>query len=149
MENFANINGLCGLAEGDENGATLIWSQADPSREARENLDYGNDFFDLADGGVAHSFDDAVAWVLELETEPEDLELMVLWDWPEDIEDILGIDDEPRCGLITVKKLSDIPKTFAEFVEIWGDYMVAPDLNPEQLKKALEINPEVRQISDY
>lgn len=64
MENFANIKGLCGLAEGDENGATYIWSQADPSREARENLYYGLDYFELSSGGVVHSFDEAVAWVL-------------------------------------------------------------------------------------
>jgi hypothetical protein len=64
MENFANIKGLCGAPDGDENGATYIWSQADPSREARENLYHGLDYFDLSNGGVAYSFDEAVAWVL-------------------------------------------------------------------------------------
>jgi len=65
MENFANIKGLCGAPEGDENGGTYIWSAENPDRWARENLCEGLDFFDLSDGGDAQSFDEAAKWVLE------------------------------------------------------------------------------------
>ena len=65
MENFGNIKGLRGAPEGDENGATYIWSAENPDRWARENLYDGFDCFDLSDGGEAQSFDEAVEWVLE------------------------------------------------------------------------------------
>ena len=69
MENFANIKGLCGAPDGDENGGTYIWSAVNPDRWARENLYHGSDCFDLSDGGEAQSFDDAVEWVLQQEIE--------------------------------------------------------------------------------
>lgn len=67
MDNFANIKGLCGAPDGDQNGATYIWSAANPDRSARENLYHGSDCFDLSDGGVVNSFYEAVQWVLEKE----------------------------------------------------------------------------------
>lgn len=65
MGNFANIKGLCGAPEGDENGGTYIWSAKNPDRWARENLCEGLEYFDLSDGWNAQSFDEAVRWVLE------------------------------------------------------------------------------------
>ena len=136
MENFANIKGLCGAPEGDENGRTYIWSQVNPDRWARET-EYDTECFDLSDGGQVYGFDDAVDWVLQ----EKPFSVTVDWDWPAGV-----FDDEPRCGCIEIKDFSDIPETFAEFVEILGDYMVHPDLGADELKKATDINPKVSQI---
>lgn len=137
MENFANIKGLCGSPDGDQNGKTYIWSQVNPDRWARET-DYGTELecFDLSDGGQVYGFDDAVDWVLQAKP----FSVTVDWDWPEGV-----FDDEPRCGCIEIKDFSEIPENFCEFFEIWGDDMLNP-LSASDIKKALEINPKVKQI---
>ena len=135
MENFANIIGLCGLADGDENGKTHIWSEANPDRWARET-DYDTESFDLSDGGQVYGFDDAVDWVLQ----QKPFSVRVDWDWPAGV-----FEDEPRCSCIEIKDFSDIPENFCEFFEIWGDDMLNP-LSDNDIKKALEINAKVSQI---
>lgn len=66
----------------------------------------------------------------------------VFWDWPDGL-----FETEPRCGCIEIEKLSDIPETFGDFMEVWGDDFLN-DLSTSDLKKALEINAKVIHISE-